>query len=169
MTDYYSTFEPTHWKVHLWRKGDETITVLHDEPFRLKWFATQLVTFVYLIEQTPDCYQSILEDYNQLRQFAGDNKQTFLPFGFQCGYALLPIYLGTDFSESLITDIQNQYRKRWCVFYAPSLFDIRNRELHQLKAPSFWGCVYRSYINDSIQDIAGCLRATSQITHSVCG
>ncbi len=126
--------------------------MLHREPFRLRWCATQLVTYLFLIRKTPDDYQSVLDDYGDLRAFADNFKQTWLPLGFQCGFALLPIYMGQRFSPPLVTEIRRNFRKRWCVFHVPSLFDVETGELDTLEANSFWGSVYRPYIRDTIAD-----------------
>lgn len=147
-----SQLEASGWMVHDWRHAGQDVTVLHREPFRLRWFATQLVTYVFLIRQTPADYQSALDDYAPLRAFADDFKQTWLPFGLQCGFALLPIYIGQEFSPSLVTEIRRNFRKRWCVSHIPSLFDAETGQLDTLEAKSFWGCVYRPYIRDTISD-----------------
>ena len=160
---YASTFESKGWSVHSWPYANQDAVVLHREPFRLAWFATQLVTFVYIIRRTPDDYQSILADYSALRKFAGDNKRTLLPFAFQCGYAILPIYVGQSFSESLVADIRSTYKKRWCVFYAPSLLESDTGHLHRLEAKSFWGCVYRKFISETVADVAGTLAAARNV------
>ena len=76
------------WRVHVWPHADQEVAVYHSEPFRLAWFATQLVTFVFVIHRTPDSYQSVLDDYGALRRFAGSQKQTLLPFAFQCGFSM---------------------------------------------------------------------------------
>ncbi|MCA9005687.1 MAG: hypothetical protein KDA70_10490 [Planctomycetaceae bacterium] len=149
-----TVFRNKGWQVHSWNYADQEVQVLHQEPFRLTWFATQLVTYVFIIERTPENYQSILDDYAALREFAGQHKNTVLPFGIQCGYALLPIYVGGSFSEELIIDVQNTYRKRWCVFHAPALLEQDTGKLHKLEAKSFWGCVYRDYIESVINETA---------------
>lgn len=160
MIDAYSTaFESKGWLVHSWAYGDQNVTVLHREPFRLAWFATQLITFVYIIRRAPDDYQSILDDYSELRKFASDNKRTLLPFAFQCGYALLPIYVGESFSESLLANIRSTYKKRWCVVHVPSLLESDTGHLHTLEAKSFWGCVYRNFIGETVADVAKTLAA----------
>jgi len=138
--------------VHDWRHAGQEITVLHREPFHLRWFATQLVTYVFLIRQTPEDYQSVLDDYAALREFADNFKQSWLPFGLQCGFALLPIYMGQDFSLSLVTEIHRNFRKRFCVVHVPSLFDVEAGQLDTLMTNSFWGCVYRPYIRATIDE-----------------
>jgi len=138
--------------VHDWRHAGQEITVLHREPFHLRWFATQLVTYVFLIRQTPEDYQSVLDDYAALREFADNFKQSWLPFGLQCGFALLPIYMGQGFSQPLVTEIRRNFRKRFCVVHIPSLFDVETGQLDTLVANSFWGCVYRPYIRATIAD-----------------
>ncbi len=143
-------FESQGWTVHAWNYANQHVTVLQREPFRMKWIATKLVTYVFLIHRTPKDYLSVLSDYPALRQFAGDHKQTWLPFGVQCGYALLPIYIGRGFPEYLIGDIRTTYRKRWCVLHVPSLFDLDSGQAFTLQAKSLWGCVYRNFIEDSI-------------------
>jgi hypothetical protein len=147
-----SQFEALGWMVHDWRHAGQEITVLHREPFRLQWCATQLVTYVFLVRKTPEDYQSVLDDYAALRAFADNFKQTWLPFGLQCGFALLPIYIGQGFSPSLVTEVHRNFRKRWCVAHVPSLFDVETGQLDTLEANSFWGCVYRPYIRATIAD-----------------
>lgn len=147
-------FRNKGWRVHSWNYADQEVLVLHQEPFRLDWIATQLVTYVFIIERTPDNYQAILDDYAALREFAGQHKNTILPFGFQCGYALLPIYVGGPFSEALIADVKNTYRKRWCVFHTPALLERDTGKLHTLETKSFWGCIYRDYIESALNETA---------------
>jgi len=142
------------YDVQHWRHGDADVLVLQKEPFRLQWIATQLVTFVFLIPRTVQNYDEIVDDYRSLREYAGDHKRTWLPFGFQCGYALLPIYLGTRFNESLRESIRSTFKKRWCVFHAPSLFDLESHELTTLAAKSFWVCIYRPYIRETVKEVA---------------
>ncbi|MDB2526659.1 hypothetical protein N9X53_08225 [Mariniblastus sp.] len=156
MGDTYPTLRSDDWSVQSWDLRGHPTTVLQLEPFRLSWIATRLVTFVHVIRRTPDDYQSVLDDYNALRKYAGKHKRSFLPFAFQCAYALLPIYVGRQFSESLIADIHNQYKKRWCILHVPSLFDTDTAELHTLKAKSYWGCIYRPFIDETIAEIAAC-------------
>jgi len=148
------TFESMGWRIHSWPYAGRTVTVLHREPFRLSWIATQLVTFVYVIDRVPEDYRSVLDDYAALRKFAGSHKRTFLPFAVQCGYALLPIYVGASFPESLVADVRQTYRKRWCVFHVPSLLETGTGRLHTLEAKSFWGCVYRPFVGRTIAEVA---------------
>ena len=147
-----SQFEALGWMVHAWRHAGQEITVLHREPFRWRWIATQVVTYVFPIRRTPDNYQSVLDDYAALRAFAADFKQTWLPIGLQCGYALLPIYLGRGFSPALVTEIERNFKKHWCVIHVPSLLDVETGQLCTLETNSFWGCVYRPYIRATIVD-----------------
>jgi hypothetical protein len=151
--------------LHDWHHAGQEIMVLHREPFRLQWCATQLVTYVFLIHNTPEDYQSVLDDYAALRAFADNFKQTWLPFGFQCGFALLPIYIGQNFSRSLVTEVHRNFRKRWCVVHVPSLFDIETGQLDTLEANSFWGCVYRSYIRATIADTVNLLPGTAALAY----
>jgi hypothetical protein len=149
-----STFESAGWTVHSWPQSDQNVTVLHREPFRLSWLATQLVTYIYIINRVPDTYQSVLDDYASLRRFAKQHKQTLLPFGFQCGYALLPLYVGQAFPEPLIRDIQQTFKARWCVMHVPSLLESNSGRLHTLEAKSFWGCIYRKFITSAVDATA---------------
>jgi hypothetical protein len=158
-----ANFESKGWLVHSWPYANQKVTVLQREPFRLTWLATQLVTFVYIIRRTPDDYQSVLNDYSALRSFAGNHKRTPLPFTIQCGYALLPIYIGHSFSESLITDIQTTYKKRWCVIHVPSLLESDTGGLHTLEAKSFWGCVYRDFVRATVADTARAIAGLQQV------
>jgi hypothetical protein len=148
-----SDFTRLGYDVQHWRHGDADVLVLQKEPFRLQWIATQLVTFVFLIPRTVQNYDEIVDDYRSLRGYAGDHKRTWLPFGFQCGYALLPIYLGTGFNEALRASIRSTYKRRWCVFHAPSLFDLESRELTTLATKSFWGCIYRSFVTETVAEV----------------
>jgi len=148
-----SDFFSLGFDVQHWRHGGADVLVLQKEPFRLQWIATQLVTFVFLIPRTVQNYDEIVDDYRSLRGFAGDHKRTWLPFGFQCGYALLPIYLGAGFNDSLKVSVRTTFKKRWCVFHAPSLFDLESRELTTLEAKSFWGCIYRSFISATVTEV----------------
>jgi len=91
-------FEAAGWIVHRWQYPNDTeVMVLQREPFRVSWIATQLVTYVYLIPRGVAAYSEIIDDYASLREFAGENKRTFLPFWLQCGYAVLPIYIHASF------------------------------------------------------------------------
>ncbi len=154
MSQVTTQFRNKGWQVHSWNYADQEVQVLHQEPFRLSWVATQLVTYVFIIERTPENYQSILDDYAALREFAGQHKNTILPFTIQCGYALLPIYVGGPFSEELIADVQETYRKRWCVFHTPALLERNTGKLYTLEEKSFWGCIYRDYIESAINETA---------------
>ncbi len=138
------------WEQHAWRFQNQDVTVFHREPFRLSWVATKLVTYVFVIQRTPDSYQSVLSDYVELRRFAGENKISRLPFSLQLGYALLPIYVGTGFVDDLINEVESTYIKRWCVMHIPSLFDTRTSACHTLNTRSFWGCVYREFVSETI-------------------
>ncbi len=142
------------YDVHHWRRGDTDVLVLQKEPFRIQWIATQLVTFVFLIPRAVQHYDEIVDDYRSLRGYAGDHKRTWLPFGFSCGYALLPIYLGTGFNDTLKSSIRSTFKKRWCVFHAPSLFDLKSGELTTLAAKSFWGCIYRPFVTETVTEVA---------------
>jgi len=163
MIDTNSTiFESRGWQVHTWPYADQEVTVLQREPFRISWCATQLVTFVYVIHRVPENYQSVLDDYAALRDFASKHKRTLLPFSIQCGYALLPIYVGESFSESLCADIRTTYKKRWCVLHAPALLETSTGRLHKCEAESYWGCIYRDYINSVLAETALVLNTGSQ-------
>lgn len=154
----YSQYIKLGCDVHHWQHGDADIVVLHKEPFRIQWIATQLVTFVFLIPRTIQHYDEILEDYRSLREYAGDHKRTWLPMGLNCGYALLPIYQGVGFNDSLRAAIRSTFKKRWCVFHVPSLFDLESRELTTLAEKSFWGCIYRPFIKETVTAVASVLR-----------
>ena len=136
-------FSMAEWWSHSWSLNDHPVTVLHREPFRFKWFATKLVTFAFIINRTPEDIASVDADYAAMRQFASHHKRTWIPFALQCGYALLPIYVGGSFSDSLVREIENRFQKRWCVFHVPSLLDYSTGAVHTLNHKSFWGCVYR--------------------------
>jgi hypothetical protein len=120
--------------------------------------------FVYIIRRTPRDYQSVLDDYTALRSFAGTHKQTILPFGLQCGYALLPLYVGQDFSEQLIAEVRTTYTKRWCVLHIPSLLGSNTGRLHTLKTRSVWGCVYRNFIDATVMDTAVTLTGSRSLS-----
>jgi len=51
------------------------------------------------------------------------------------------------------------YKKRWCVIHVPSLLEADTGRLHTLEAKSFWGCVYRDFINATVADTATALTA----------
>ena len=147
-------FEAAGWAVHRWRYSNgEEVTVLQREPFRFSWFATRLVTYAFLIPRGVETFSEVADDYASLREFAGENKRTLIPFALQCGYAILPIYIYDSFPEQVIEDVRNTYKKRWCVFHAPSLLETESGHLHTLEAKSFWGCIYRKYIQSTIGEI----------------
>jgi hypothetical protein len=148
-------FKSAGYQVHHWAGlGESSITVLQKEPFRLSWLATQLVTFVFLIRRPVEAFAQVLDDYPALRSFAGEHQRTFLPVGIQCGYALLPIYMAHTFPEALIESTRSTYKKRWCVFYIPSLFNLTTQRVIALERRYFWGCIYRGYIGATIQEAA---------------
>lgn len=148
-------FKTAGYQVHQWAGlGEGDITVLHKEPFRFTWFATKLVTFVFLIRRPIETLSQAQEDYPSLRKFAGEHKRTFLPFGIQCGYALLPIYIAQTFPEALIEEVRSTYRKRWCVFHTPSLLNISTGRVVTLEHPYLWGRIYRDYLRATIDEIA---------------
>lgn len=145
-----------------WRRYEWNDTaVFHREPFRWRWGATQLVTFAFVIPRQPDNIKEIDADYDSLRRFAVTHKQTWLPIGFQCGYALLPIYLGTEFQPELIRKIENRFVKHWCVMHSPSLYDTSSGHLYSLNRRSLWGSLYRRYMTSCVQEISEQLRKNS--------
>ncbi len=148
-------FETAGYQVHHWAGlGERDVVVLHKEPFRFAWFATKLVTYVFLIRRSVETVQQIRDDYPALRAFAGEHKRTLLPFAFQCGYALLPVYVSETFPDALTEAIRSTYKKRWCVFHVPSLLEVGTGRLHSLERKSFWGCVYRRYIQATVDEVA---------------
>lgn len=147
-------FDAADWRSHSWSMGDTPVSVLHREPFRLSWFATQLVTFAFVIHRRPENIESIDADYDAIRHFASRHKRTWLPLAFQCGYALLPIYIGESFDDSLIHEVENRFKKRWCVFHVPSLLDSRTGAVHTLDHKSLWGCIYRDYVHKTVAQVA---------------
>lgn len=158
-------FEAADWIVHRWQyKNGEEVMVLQREPFRISWFATQLVTYVYLLPRKVDTFSEIVADYAMLRKFAGENKRTLIPFTLQCGYAILPIYINESFPQHVIEDVRSTYKKRWCVFHAPSLLETGTGQLHTLQAKSFWGCIYRKYIQSTVGEIAGIVNGNKTTT-----
>ena len=147
-------FNPADWWSHSWSIDGTPVTVLQREPFRLRWIATKLVTFAFVIHRSPEDIESIDTDYEAMRWFASRNKRTWLPLGVQCGYALLPIYIGESFDDSLIHEVESRFKKRWCVFHVPSLLDSSSGTLHTLRNKSFWGCIYRGYIRKTVAQVA---------------
>ena len=146
-------FKTAGYQVHHWAGlGENDVVVLHKEPLRLSWLATQLVTFVFLIRRPVDSFSQMLDDYSALRNFAGEHKRTFLPFGIQCGYALLPIYMAQTFPEALIENTRSTHKKRWCVFHVPSLLNTTTGQVITLERRFFWGCIYRDYIGATVQE-----------------
>lgn len=149
----------SQWWSHSWLLDDKPVTVLHREPFRFKWFATQVVTFVFVIHRKPEDIASIDADYAALLKFASQHKRTWLPFAVQCGYALLPIYVADSFSDSLTNEIKTRFKKRWCVFHVPSLLDTSTGSVQTLEHESFRGCIYRDYIHTTVVQVANAVRA----------
>jgi len=130
------------------------VVVFHNEVFRMNWFATKLVTFVFIINGTPTDYAQIESNYDFLSAYARSNKNSIIPRGLNLGYALLPIYCGTNFDESLIRDVKSKYLKKWCMFHIPSLFDMDDQHLITMEAKMIWGRIYQSFIQETIQKSA---------------
>lgn len=133
---------------------EEDSLVLQREPFRLSWMLTQLVTFVFLIPKQVTSWEEMIADFEKLKKFAKRHKKTFLPMGLQCGYALLPIYIGTGFSDQLKETVRTKYTKRWCMFHLPSLLDIPTGECTTLAPNYIWGALYRGYIHETVTSVA---------------
>jgi hypothetical protein len=127
---------------------------LRREPFRVSWIFTQLVTFVFLIPRQVESWDEMMADYDELRAFGSRHKKTWLGRGFQCGYALLPIYVGSDFALELHQVVQTKAKKRWSMFHVPSLLDLGSATCGTLASDQFWGVIYRSYIKESIVSVA---------------
>ena len=142
------------WIVHRWNYKNDEITVLQREPFRLSWFATQLVTFVFLIPYGVEDFSEIANDYSLFRKFSGKNKRSQVPFLLQCGYAILPIYISGSFSSQVIENVQTTEEIKLGVFYNPSLLETQTGHLYTLKRKSTYGCVYRNYMHSTICEIA---------------
>ena len=151
-------FRSADWWIHSWTFNGTPVRILHREPFRLTWVATQLVTYVFIINRRPENYESIDADYEAMRAFASQHKRTWLPFAFQCGYALLPIYVGESFNDLLVRHVENRFKKRWCVFHVPSLLDSSTGHVHTLHRKSFWGCIYRDYIRTTVIQVASAVQ-----------
>jgi GNAT superfamily N-acetyltransferase len=151
------------WRQYEWSLRNQNVTVLHSEPFRWSWFATKLVSYVFVIHDTPDSYESVLDDYVALRGFASDHKKTRIPFSLQAGFALLPIYVGAGFNSDLVSQIESKYRKRWCVMHIPSLYDTQTYTCHTLSGNYFWGCVYREFVSETIRSIAEQMRPPQKV------
>ena len=117
------------YEVHSWRHRSTNVLVLHKEPCNLQCLGTKLLTFVFLTPFTVRDYSEIVEDYACYRSFARNHKRTWLPLGLNCGYALLPIYVGTGFNESVKQATRSTFRKHWCVLYIPSLLDLERENL----------------------------------------
>ncbi len=130
------------------------VVVFHNEIFSMKWFATKLVTFVFIINSTPTDYVQIEANYDLLSAYARSNKNSIIPRGLNLGYALLPIYCGTNFNESLIQDVKSKYLKKWCMFHIPSLFDMGDQHLITMRTTMNWGRIYQSFIQETIQKSA---------------
>ena len=142
------------WQRYGWRFRNQDVTVLQTEPFRWSWFATKLVTYVFVVPKTPESYASISNDYDAFLEFARDYRKTRIPFSLQSGFAILPIYVGNDFDTELISQVESTYRKRWCVMHIPSLYDKQTNTCHTLDVRYFWGCVYRDFVSDAIRLVA---------------
>ena len=127
------------------------VVVYHKEQFRIKWFATKLVIYVYIIDSTPTDYVQTEIYYDLLMAYARTNKKSILPRGLQLGYALLPIYIGSDFSSALIEDVKTKFIKKWCVFHVPSLYDAKAGELISWETRSYWGIIYAGFIRKTIE------------------
>lgn len=155
--DLRATFEARGWRVHTWARDGREDLVLQREPFRLRWFATQLVTFVYVARRAPGSWDEVQRDYAPFRKFAGDHKRTILPLGIQCGYALLPVYVADAFPDALCADVRSRFVKRWCVMHVPSLLESGTGRLHTLDTGSIWGALYRGYVRDTIAEAAAAL------------
>jgi len=137
--------------VHRYGEGG---LALQREPFRVQWFLTQLVTFVFLIPRQVTSWGEMMADYDDLAAFAAQRKKTLLPRGFQCGLALLPIYVGHGFSDELKETVRTQSKKRWCMFHTPSLLDLAIGDCTALAPKYIWGAVYRGYINETVQSVS---------------
>ena len=149
-----TVFADMGFTVHHWDNSQlGHVTVLQKEPFRLRWGASQLVTFVFIIDSKIATYSEIEELYSHLLDFAKKHKRTLLPRGLQCGYALLPIYIADRFESSLRDRIRTEFKKRWCVFHLASLYEIATGDTVTLQHGSFWGWIYRDYIRTTIRDV----------------
>ncbi len=127
---------------------------LQREPFRMSWIATQLVTFVFVIRRQVTSWEEMAADFAAMKSFAKQHKKTFLPMGFQCGYALLPIYVGAGFSDELRETVRSTFKKRWCMMHLPSLLDLATGECTSLAANHIWGVIYRTYVADTITSVS---------------
>jgi hypothetical protein len=143
------------YNLYEWKHRDVDVLVLHKEPVRIRWMATKLLTFIFLIPRNIWSYAQILEDYGYLLEFARNHKRSWLPLGFHCGYALLPIYIGSAFDKSLKEINRFKFKKHWCIFHVPSLLDMKSRELVSLTTPPFAGDLfYFPFISQTIFEVA---------------
>src|SRR5436190_23488313 len=152
-------FQVHHWAMH---DGDDVV-VLQKEPLRMEWYFTQVVTFLFLIRRHVDAIDELDHDFAPLLAFAKAHKRTWLPRGLQCGYALLPVYVGTDFNDDLKRRVRALPKKRWCLFHAPSLFDVETMRLTTVTGLSLWGRVYADYIYRTIGEATQVLVADAAI------
>jgi hypothetical protein len=157
-----TAFTDMGFAVHHWNSSQiGHVTVLQREPFRLSWAATKVVTFVFLIGSRLAAYSEIDEHYPHLIEFAKDHKRTILPRGLQCGYALLPIYIAESFDVMLQDRIRTDFKKRWCIFHVPSLFETDAGNTVTLRHESFWGVMYREYVRTTILDVTNAVAGAS--------
>jgi hypothetical protein len=152
-------FDVHHWTMP---EGYEA-TALQKEPFRLEWFLTQVVTYVFFIDGERTTIERVQRDFDPLFAFAKAHKRTPLPRGLQCGYALLPIYLGTSFDDELRRHVRAVPKKRWCVSHVPTLFDLETRRLDTVTRTSMWGRMYADYIYRTIAETTQVLVADATI------
>ncbi len=142
------------------RFGDASLA-LRREPFRASWVFTQLVTFVFVIRKQVTSWDELAADYDGQLAFAARNKKTFLPRGLQCGYALLPVYVGTGFPVELEEAVRTRFEKRWCVMHVPSLLDVATGKCSTLSSKHIWGAIYRGYVQDTIKSVAELVSRTA--------
>lgn len=154
-------FDRSQWWFHTWNRDGQKIQVLHREPFRWRWLGTQMVTFVFLVDRAPESLETVVSDFESMHQFASQQKKTWLPFGFQCGFALLPIYIGEAFPDALVEEIRGCNRSSYCVLRIASLLDLQSGTVHTLEQRFLWGCVYRSYLLATIQHVTTALHRGS--------
>jgi hypothetical protein len=149
------TFEPMGFEVTDWQHPElGLVRVLHREPFRMRWFATKLVTFAFLAQwRPPDCGW-LFDAIESYREYVRTHKRTRLWLGVQCAHLMLPFYVSTGFAAELQGAVRTQPTVMRAEFHVPTLVDTAEAKVVTLESYPAWGTAYHDYMRQTVADIS---------------
>ena len=122
-------------------------TVMYEEFFKWKWFATKLKIFSFVFYSEKVDEQQISHYSSSCLEYAIKNKKG-LPIGWQNGIACYSILASENIGQDAVKYATSRPSKHFSAFEIPVIIDLSNKDLLYYKGEVIWGAMYNSFLKN---------------------